>query len=170
MKAFLESFRELLLVKMMLFLILFLLSYTGFAQQNIEDIPVYKPKDLKLYKKIKALDSIYFNAYNTCDMKTQTAMYSEEIEFFHDLAGLSTSKSGVLKSIKKNICGKVTRNLVDGSIEVYPIPGFGAIEMGYHSFYNKKEPDAKLIPSKFIIVWKKGEKNWKITKVISLHK
>lgn len=170
MNALLAYFKELLIVKKIIFLMLFLLSYTSFAQQNIGEIPAYKPKDKALFKKIKSLDSIYFNAYNTCDMKTQASIYSEEIEFFHDLAGLSTSKSGVLKSIKKNICGKVTRILVEDSIEVYPIPGYGAIEIGYHAFYNKKEPDAKLVPSRFTIVWQKREESWKITKVISLHK
>jgi hypothetical protein len=52
---------------------------------------------------------------------------------------------------------------------VYPIHNYGAIEIGYHKFYNNQEPDALSIPSKFIVVWKKEKENWKITKVISLH-
>jgi len=169
MKTFFEPFKDSFIMKVITAIIAFLLSFSGLAQSNNIEIPAYKPRNQKLYTKIVSLDSIYFNAYNTCDMKKQGEMYSEEIEFFHDKGGLSDSKQEILKSIKKNICNKVTRTLVAGSIEVYEIPDYGAIEMGYHTFYNKEEPDAKQTPTRFIIVWKKGEKKWKIKKVISLH-
>ena len=94
---------------------------------------------------------------------------NKNIEFFHDKGGLVTDKKQLLKSIKDNICQKVTRTLIKGSIEVYPIKNYGAIQIGYHKFFNKLEPNAKSIPSKFIITWKKENNNWKITKVISLH-
>jgi hypothetical protein len=41
-----------------------------------------------------------------------------------------TSKQGILMR-RKNICGKVTRELVKGSIEVYPIKDYG-VEIGLH--------------------------------------
>jgi hypothetical protein len=102
-------------------------------------------------------------------MEKQKEIYAEEIEFFHDKSGLSTSKSDILAATENNICGKVTRTLVEGSIEVYPIHDYGAVEIGYHKFFNNQEPDAISNPSKFIILWKKEMENWKITKVISLH-
>jgi len=114
-------------------------------------------------------DKEYFDAYNACDMEKQRSLYSEDLEFFHDKGGLSTSKQEVLSSIEKNICGKVTRTLIEGSLEVYPIKDYGAIEIGYHKFYNNQEPNAKSKPSKFIIVWKNENERWYISKVISLH-
>ncbi|MFD1314281.1 DUF4440 domain-containing protein [Namhaeicola litoreus] len=75
----------------------------------------------------------------------------------------------MLSSIKKNICGKVTRTLMEGSIEVYPIKDYGAVEIGFHKFYNNEEPNAISQPVKFIIVWKNENDKWLITKVISLH-
>lgn len=127
-------------------------------------------KDSDLYKAVVALDQAYFTAYNECDMATQAAMYSENLEFYHDMGGLSTSKEGILKSIEENICGKVTRELVKGSVEVHEIPGFGAIEIGMHKFYNNQEPNAESKPSRFITIWKNEDSNWKISRVISLHK
>ncbi|MBA6155475.1 nuclear transport factor 2 family protein [Tenacibaculum sp. S7007] len=115
------------------------------------------------------MDSIYFTAYNTCDMKTQADIFHEDIEFFHDKGGLTTSKKELLESLEKNICGKVTRTLIKGSIEVYPIKNYGAVEIGYHKFYNNREPEAKSTPSKFIAIWKQENNQWKMTKVISLH-
>lgn len=132
-------------------------------------IPKYAPVDLLIHNEIVKMDSIFFNAYNTCDLKTQDELYSENLEFYHDKGGLMTSKKDILEGTKNNICGKVTRILIPNSIEVYPIKDYGAIEIGYHRFYNNQEPDAVSKPSKFIVVWKKENTTWKITKVISLH-
>ena len=129
----------------------------------------YDPIDKNVYEVIVAKDKEYFDAYNTCDMKKQAALYSEELEFFHDKGGLSTSKEELLTAIENNICGKVTRTLIEGSIEVYPIKDYGAIEIGYHKFYNNQEPNAKSKPSRFIMVWKNEGEKWLISKVISLH-
>lgn len=139
------------------------------ASAQTNEIPKYKPVDPELHKTIVQLDQKYFDAYNNCDMKTQRDLYSDDLEFFHDKGGLATSKEGILTSIEQNICGKVTRTLIKGSIEVYPINNYGAIEIGYHKFFNKEEPNEKSIPSKFIVVWKQEGDQWKITKVISLH-
>jgi Domain of unknown function (DUF4440) len=94
----------------------------------------YKPDDLKLYKTITDLDSTFFEAYNTCNVNLEkySSFYSEDIEFLHDKGGVMTSKKEIVEGTKKYICGKVTRELVKGSIEVYPIKDYGAIEMGLH--------------------------------------
>ena len=155
------------MIKFILYVAIQLMSFFVTAQVN--EIPKYSPVDVELQKQIEKMDSTYFNAYNTCDMKTQADIYSEDLEFFHDKGGLSTSKKDLLASLEKNICNKVTRALIKGSIEVYPIKNYGAIEIGYHKFFNKLEPNAKSTPSKFIIVWKNTNNSWKITKVISLH-
>ena len=127
------------------------------------------PEQQDLYRTIVKMDSIYFAAYNNCDMEKQAEIFADDLEFYHDMGGLSTSKSDILASLEKNICGKVTRELVKGSIEVYPIKGFGAVEIAVHKFHNNQEPDAVSSPSKFITLWKQTDDNWQITRVISLH-
>lgn len=139
------------------------------ARSQTKKSAAYIPADKTLFEQIVAMDKLFFDAYNTCDLKTQDSIYSEKIEFFHDKAGLITSKEEILKGTKANICGKVTRYLFPESVEVYLINDYGAVEIGRHRFYNNQEPDAKSIPSKFIIVWKNETGKWKITKVISLH-
>ena len=129
----------------------------------------YTPVDQALYDTIVQLDSHYFNAYNSCDLKTQATLYSESIEFYHDKGGLMTDKQELIDAIEKNICGKVTRILVPGSIEVYPIKDYGAVQMGYHKFYNDQEPNAPSNASRFIMIWQHNKDTWQITKVISLH-
>ena len=147
-------------------LFILILPFSIVAQN---EIPAYTLTDSELHKRISNMDRIFFDTYNSCDIEKQKEIYSDDIEFFHDKGGLSTSKSDILESTKKNICGKVTRTLVKGSIEVYPIHDYGAVEIGYHKFFNNQEPDAPSNPSKFIIIWKNDKELWKITKVISLH-
>lgn len=124
----------------------------------------------ELYKKVLELDKTLFDAYNSCDIETQAQLMDEDLEFYHDKAGLATSKADVLKSIEQNICGKVTRTLVKNSVEVHEIKGFGAVEIGMHKFYNNQEPNAESKPSRFITIWKNTNSNWTLTRVISLHK
>jgi len=132
----------------------------------------YKPDNQELYDTIVKLDSIFFGAYNTCNLNLEKygAFFSENIEFYHDNGGLMTSKQDIIAATQKNICGKVTRELVKGSIEVYPIKDFGAIEIGLHKFHNNEEPIGT--PSKvgrFLIVWENNNNEWKIKRVVSLH-
>tara|TARA_B110000238_G_scaffold106369_1_gene115853 strand:+ start:30 stop:533 length:504 start_codon:yes stop_codon:yes gene_type:complete len=167
MKSFLTPFKELFIFKILAAIAVFF--YSLMTPAHIEETPKYKALNIDLYTDIVKMDSIYFAAYNTCDIKTQASIYADDIEFFHDKGGLLTDKKELLKSLKENICNKVTRTLIKGSIEVYPIKDYGAIQIGYHTFYNKLEPKAESTPSKFIVVWKKENNNWKMTKVISLH-
>ena len=132
----------------------------------------YKPDNQQLYNKIVKLDSIFFEAYNNCNLNLDKygAFFSENIEFYHDKGGLMTSKKEIIDATKKNICGKVTRELVKGSIEVYPIKDFGAIEIGLHKFHNNQEPIGTLSKvGRFLVVWENKNNEWKIKRVVSLH-
>lgn len=121
-----------------------------------------------LHQTVVKLDSVFFHAYNNCDLAKQAEFYSDSIEFFHDKSGLQTSKKKILADTKKYICGKVTRELIKGSIEVSPVPGYGAVELGMHKFHNKKN-NTTSNPSRFVIIWRNDDGKWTITKVISLH-
>jgi hypothetical protein len=146
-----------------------ILAMSVSARAQNPDAYTYKPESQALYDNILHMDSVYFNAYNSCDMVTQAAIYADSLEFYHDKGGMVTSKQAVLDGIRKNICGKVTRVLVKGSIEVYPIAGFGAVEIGLHRFINHQESETPSKPDKFIIIWRLKNGQWQITRVISLH-
>ncbi len=149
------------------FLLLF--SINSIAQEpKAARQPPYVPSSPDLYATIVRLDSLYFDTYNNCRITVMDSLTAEDIEFYHDRGGLTTSKKELLESIQNNICGKVTRKLIPGSIEVYEIPGYGAVQIGYHSFSNIYEPGESQ-PSKFIILWRYYNGRWQLTRVISLH-
>lgn len=127
------------------------------------------PESMSLYDSIAMMDSQWEDAYNNCNLDIMEEIISEDLEFYHDQGGLLTSKKKLNEALKNNICGKVTRELKKGSLEVYPINGYGAVEMGMHAFHNNQEPNAASHYSKFVHVWKRENGKWRITRVISLH-
>lgn len=149
-------------------LLIFVMGNAAFGQDN----PIkYIPDNPALYKTIVEMDSIFFDAYNNCNLKLEkyASMYSDNIEFYHDRGGLSSVKKDIVESTRKNVCGKVTRELQKGSIEVYAIPGFGAVEFGFHCFHNKQEPNAPSHMARFMIIWEHKNSEWKLSRVVSLH-
>ena len=122
------------------------------------------------WKTLADKDSSLFSIVYSCKPEQVKTLLTDDLEFYHDKGGLSTSKKDVVDKTQKNVCGKVTRELVPGSIEVYPIAGYGAIEIGFHKFHNNQEPaGAPSHPGRFVFVWHRTDAGWKITRVISLH-
>jgi hypothetical protein len=137
-------------------------------QSAVKGLPPYVPESKELHNAIALMDSIFFDAYNTCKLDVFASLISDSIEFYHDRGGLLTSKPILVESIKNNICNKVRRELLKGSIEVHPVPNYGAIQMGAHRFHNLIEKSTSRY-AKFVTIWKKENNQWKVTRVISLH-
>lgn len=119
----------------------------------------------ELTQTITALDKQLFDAYNTCNIEKLGTFVTDDLEFYHDKTGLMVGKQPFLDAIKKNICGKVTRELVPGSLEVYPLHGYGAVEIGVHRFRHPGDSDVG--EAKFVHVWQYKDGAWKISRVIS---
>ena len=121
-----------------------------------------------LHQTVAALDTKLFDAVNHCDMKTVNSMWAEDAEFYHDKDGLMVGRQNIVDAIKNNLCGKVNRELVPGTLEVYPLGSYGAVEIGVHRFYHPYEQDHGVVgEAKFIHIWQNKDGVWKITRVIS---
>ncbi len=140
------------------------LTFTNFSMP-----PSTRLAGQTLYDTIVAMDAMWEDAYDNCKMDVMEDIISEDLEFYHDQGGLMTSKKKLNEALRNNICGKVTRELKAGSIEVYEIKGWGAVEIGMHGFINKQEPNAALHYSKFIHMWKREGGKWRISRAVSLH-
>ncbi len=153
-------------LSILLSLTLIVFAFTGFRMRPAA-APHPDPK--ALYDSIAMMDAMWEDAYNNCKLDVMEDIISDDLEFYHDQGGLLTSKKKLNEALKANICGKVTRELKKGSLEVYAIKGYGAVEMGLHAFHNSKEPTSQSHYSKFVHLWKRDNGKWKITRVISLH-
>lgn len=157
-------------IYLVLLLVSFFVAWSDVAKSQNATPKYQRTVSKELYDSIAVLDSIFFNAYNNCNLKILDSLISEDLEFYHDKGGLSTSKTEIMQALKNNICGKVTRELLKGSIEVYEIKDYGVVEMGFHAFHNNQEKEnGPAHFSKFVEIWHRENNQWKLTRVISLH-
>jgi hypothetical protein len=150
---------------------------TAFAQNPPSD----------LFATMQKLDTDLFTAANHCDYEKLSAMVDDNLEFYHDRAGLMVGKQAFLDAVRHNTCGVMIRELVPGTLEVYPIKDYGGIEMGTHRFHHpgheKEFPAAKQLgmthfldpgadewpvgEAKFLHIWQLKDGSWKLTRVVS---
>lgn len=120
----------------------------------------------ELDKAIASLDTALFDAYNRCDLEKFASFLADDVEFYHDQGGVTLGRQNLTDSVRKNICGKVTRELV--SLQVYPMKGFGAVEIGVHRFHHPGHDDTESVgEARFIHLWRYKDGAWKVTRVIS---
>lgn len=125
------------------------------------------PED-PLFRTIAALDTAVFDAFNHCDLEKLGSFFTEDLEFYRGKTGLERSRQSLVEAVKKNICGKVTRELVPGTLEVYPMEGYGAVEIGVHRFHHPGHDDTEPAgEAKFIHLWQNKDGKWQITRVVS---
>ncbi|SDM18814.1 protein of unknown function [Daejeonella rubra] len=122
----------------------------------------------ELYKEIERADSIMFNAFNKQDMVTFKAMFTEDLEWFQDNGGLISYKT-VFENFGNTFRNenKLSRELVKGSLEVHPIKGYGAIQIGSHQFRHFENGKEEVGTFKFLMIWQKKDGLWKISRVVS---
>jgi len=63
----------------------------------------YNPSSEPLYQTIVKLDKLYFDTYNHCKLDKMAERTAEDIEFYHDRGGLTTSKKELIESIQKHL-------------------------------------------------------------------
>ncbi|MBK9730662.1 MAG: nuclear transport factor 2 family protein [Chitinophagaceae bacterium] len=121
-----------------------------------------------LYNEIAFMDSVLFEAYNTQNIEKVKTIFDEDLEFYHDKGGL-TSYDQNIKSLQENFAKgyNVQRRLVKGTLEVYPVKDYGAMEIGAHEFCHVENGEMDCGTFKFLMIWQKKEGVWKITRVAS---
>jgi hypothetical protein len=123
-----------------------------------------------LFNTIAALDSAVFDAFNKCSSPEQlqkhAAFFAPDVEFYHDMGGVTWTRDAMIAKTRKNVCGNFRRELVPGTLRVFPIKDFGAIEQGSHRFCQFATGKCDGL-AEFVIVWRKQKAKWQITRVLS---
>lgn len=123
-----------------------------------------------LTQTVMGLDRALFDAYNACDLAKLSTMVAEDLEFYHDQAGLMRGRGPFVEAIKANICGKVRREIVVASAEVFPLKEYGAVQIGIHKFCPIDANGACKVagaPAKFVHLWHEKDGSWTLARVIS---
>jgi hypothetical protein len=152
----------------LLSLLLFLIPFNLFAQVNTSS---------DLFRTLKMKDSLLFNVgFNMRDISRFDSLISENFEFYHDEAGITSSKPAFLASIKDGLFKlpyKARRALDKNSLRVYPLKKngvlYGAIQMGTHRFYAKEphKSEYQTSTAKFTHIWLLEGGSWKLSRAYS---
>ena len=166
MDKFFEPLKDSILIKVIIAIITFLISLVSNAQVD---------KTSELYKTLQSKDSIIFErAFNKCESEKLNDIIAEDFEFYHDIAGFD-EREAFFNSIKNGICknpGNIERNLVENSLEVYPLLNnnvlYGAIQKGKHTFKENQQGNLKVVViADFTHVSILEQNTWKLKRVLS---
>jgi len=150
-----------------LFILLFSAA-AGQAQRKVAALEDIK-NQADLDQAITELDTELFDAYNHCDLKKFDSLLADDVEFYHDQGSVTLGHEKLTESIKNNICtGDTQRVLVPGTLKIYYMKGYGAIEMGVHRFLHPKtESTNGTGEASFVHLWRYKDGAWKVTRVLS---
>jgi ketosteroid isomerase-like protein len=135
-----------------------------------DSVTMYIPVSLTLYNEIRHADSVMFNAFNAQDVEALQATFSDSLEFYHDKGGVTGFAQTMLNFkglFERNKTTGLRRVLVPGSLRVYPIAGYGAIETGEHQFCHIENGKNDCGIFKFLHLWKQQNGQWKVTRAVS---
>lgn len=139
---------------------------SAFAQNTNEKKVALTEK--ALFDKIAQLDRAMFEAYNSKNLELLKTYFTTDLEWYQDNGGLMGYEK-VFTNFQEifNKDYDLKRNLVEGSLEVHPIQGFGAIEIGKHQFKHMENGQLEVGTFKFLMIWKNENGTWKISRVVS---
>lgn len=136
------------------------------------------PTEPALTKAIEARDEVLFDVmFEQCDPAALAAVVTDDMEFYHDKGG-AMGRAAFISDYAKNCALKRApdawrsrRKLVAGTLKVYAIPGFGAVEEGTHLFYERRGdgPEHLAGQARFSILWKLGpDGQWLMSRTFSI--
>jgi hypothetical protein len=103
-------------------------------------------------------------AFVNCDREKFRSLFTGDAEFYHDRDGAMTGpKVTELRGCPRD--EGVRRVLVEGSLEVYPIRDFGAIQIGRHTFTRDGEEGSEI--AQFVHLWRYSGGQWRLARVLS---
>jgi hypothetical protein len=121
-----------------------------------------------LYAEIAGLDRAMFDAFNAHDAEKLGTYFDDSLEFYHDAGGLSGRTESIASLARMFVQNNgIRRDLVPGSLQVYPIKNYGAIEVGAHRFCHQENGKDDCGTFQFVQIWQKKEGQWKVTRVVS---
>ena len=124
-----------------------------------------------LFDALARMDSVLFDAsFASCDANKANAIFTDDVEFYHDQAGFTVGEQ--VRDNTRRLTAScprgsgVTRTLIPGSVRIYPVQGYGAVQMGVHRFDERGASSSTL--TRFVHVWRLENGTWRLARVLSL--
>ncbi len=124
----------------------------------------------QLTEEITEADRRLFEAFSACDVTRYANSLSKDLEFYQD----HTGKTGYEQNLKalQDRCAEgilLRRELVEDSLVVNAVPGYGAVEAGTHRFFSRQADGSEHLDAtaQFTNVWSKETGSWKLVRIVS---
>ena len=123
----------------------------------------------------KADGDLFAAVFDTCNADVVASMLTGDFRFVHDKNGETVRAQfvddlrGHCERVKTGEDFPARRELVPGSLEVWPINKYGALETGVHRFYARVpgKPEQLTETGNFMILWKQVGGKWLMAESIS---
>ena len=136
------------------------------------------PQGEALAAALTARDAEFFSlVFDGCDPERLAAMLTPDFEMYHDRDGVVARSSEVfVRQYGENCVARQApdawrsrRELVTATLNVHPVPGFGAIEDGEHLFYERHGdgPEHLAGRARFTQLWQLTPEGWRLARVFS---
>jgi hypothetical protein len=140
--------------------------------------PAVLPEGPALTAAVAARDAELFAlAFEGCDPDRLRRMLTPDFEMYHDRDGVVATSADAFVDEYREACTagqapgawRSRRALVAGSLNVHPVPGYGAIEDGEHVFYERQGdgPERLAGHARFTQLWRLTADGWQLARVFS---
>ena len=140
--------------------------------------PAILPQGAALTEAVRARDAEFFDlAFLGCDPERLGTMLTPDFEMYHDRDGVVARSAASFIADYARSCRekqapnawRSRRELVAGSLNVHPVPGYGAIEDGVHVFYERRGdgPERRVGRARFTQIWALTPDGWRLARVLS---
>lgn len=126
---------------------------------------------------ILSMDSLFWTAYNDCNVENMEKFFADDVEFYHDKSGLVQGRQNLISGLKNNLCGnenfKLRREAVEENAKVFPLHNsnviYGAIISGEHLFYTIEKGREERLDglAKYTHVWILKDNAWRMSRILS---
>ena len=136
--------------------------------QSATRVPGSTVSPSKLQSEIAAADTALFAAFNQRDLARFRSYFTRDLEFYQDNEGVE-NYAQTMKDFSQMFgqTAPIRRDLVRGSLEVYPIKDYGAIEVGRHRFCHVENGRDDCGTFSFVHIWRRTKAGWKVSRAVS---
>jgi hypothetical protein len=136
------------------------------------------PEGPALTEAIRARDAELFQLmFEGCDPARLATLITPDVEMYHDRDGVVARSADAFVEGYRRWCTerqqpnawRSRRALVAETLNVHPVPGYGAIEDGEHVFYERQGdgPERLVGRARFTQLWALTPDGWRLARVFS---
>jgi hypothetical protein len=117
-------------------------------------------------REILAQDARISDGYNHCRIQTLKALFANNAELYFADRGVARQLFRYTDTLRRTFCGKYRREAPAADQRIYPLPDYGAIQVGTQSFCAVDSQPCRGQRMQFTAIWRQRDGVWQITRFV----